>query len=120
MEDVAICNGTNGSYGGPSYDIYLSSRAAKKFVYNKTFTDLASHLGMFVVDEKKKTLLTFDKSGCCWHITERYSVVNNRPVKIFEEVEDATIPDDSKVKITTKTLVKGKWKTSVKYVKREG
>ena len=37
----------------------------------------------------------------------------------FEEVEDATIPDEKKVKITTKNLVGGKWKTSVKYVKRE-
>ena len=24
MEDVALCDGTNGSYGGPSYHIYLS------------------------------------------------------------------------------------------------
>ena len=24
MEDVALCNGANGSYGGPSYNIYLS------------------------------------------------------------------------------------------------
>src|SRR5688500_5198982 len=30
MEDVAICDGTNGSYNGPSYRIYLSSRAAGK------------------------------------------------------------------------------------------
>jgi hypothetical protein len=33
MEDVALCDGLNGSYGGPSYAIYLSSRTAKKFVY---------------------------------------------------------------------------------------
>jgi hypothetical protein len=122
MEDVAICNGTNGSYGSPSYSIYLSSRVAGKFVYHEKFSELGSHLGMFNIDKKKKTLSTFDKSGCCWHITEEYRVVNNRPVKIFEEVEDATVSGANsadKVKITTKRLVGGKWKTTVRYVKRE-
>ncbi|NJM54280.1 MAG: hypothetical protein HC846_13400, partial [Blastocatellia bacterium] len=28
MEDVAICDGANGSYGGPSYQVYLSNKAA--------------------------------------------------------------------------------------------
>jgi hypothetical protein len=118
MEDVAICNGANGSYGMPSYDIYLSSRGAKKFVYSAAFSDLGAHLGMFSVDAKKKTLETFDKSGCCYHVTERYKVVNNKPVKFFEEIEDATISSGTKTKVTTKTLVNGKWKTTVKYVKR--
>lgn len=119
MEDVAICNGNNGSYGGPSYNVYLSSKAAKKFVYNKEFSALGEHLGMFEVDTKRKVLQTFDKSGCCWHITEEFSVVNNRLVKVLSIEEDASIPDETKVKITTKKLVGGKWKTSVKYVKRE-
>lgn len=119
MEDVAICTGSNGSYDMPAYNIYLSSRAAGKFVYSAPLSKLGSHLGMFTVDKKNKTLETLDKSGCCWHITEQYSVVANRPIKIFEEVEDAMIPNQTKVKVTTKTRVGGKWKTSVKYVKRE-
>jgi hypothetical protein len=119
MEDVAICDGSNGSYGGPSYQVYLSSRTAKKFVHNPAFSKLGQHLGMFVVDKKKKVLRIFDKSGCCWHVTEEYSVINNRPVKVFVEEEDATGADETKVKITTKRLVKGKWQTKVKYVPRE-
>ena len=119
MEDVAISTGSNGSYGMPSYNIYLSSRAAGKFVYNAPLSKLGGHLGMFTVDKKNRTLETFDKSGCCWHITERYKVINDRPVKIFEEVEDATNPNSSRMKITTKTLVSGKWKTSVRYEKVE-
>ena len=119
MEDVAICDGANGSYGGPSYKVYLSSKSAGKFVYNKAFSDLGGHLGMFEVDAKKKVLRIFDKSGCCWHVTEEYSVINGKPVKVFVEEEDATIPDETKVKITTKTLVKGKWQTKTKLVKRE-
>ncbi len=119
MEDVAICDGANGSYGMPSYRIYLSSRAMGKFVYDKAFSDLGSHLGMFTVDKEKKVLETFDKSGCCYHITERYSVIGNRPVKIYSFEEDANIADETKVKTTTKLFVGGKWKTTVKYVKRE-
>ncbi len=119
MEDVAISDGTNGSYAMPSYEIYLASRSAGKFVYSPAFSKLGAHLGMLTVDKRKKTLETFDKSGCCWHITERYDVVANQPRKIFEMVEDATIKDETKVKVTTKTLVGGMWKKSVKYVKRE-
>jgi len=120
MEDVAICTGGNGSYGMPSYNIYLSSRAAGKFVYNAALSKLGGHLGMFTVDKKNKTLETFDKDGCCWHITERYKVINDRPVKVFEEVEDATAdPNGKRIKVTTKTLVSSKWKTSVRYEKAE-
>ena len=120
MEDVAICDGLNGSYGMPSYQIYLSSKSAGKFVYNKDLSvELGQSLGMFEVDKKKKVLRTFNKSGCCFHTTEEYSVVNNRPKLVFSMEEDATIKDEKKVKLTTKTLVKGKWQTKVKYVKRE-
>ncbi len=119
MDDVALCNGNNGPYGGPSYSVYLSSKAAKKFVYNPAFSKSLVSLGMFEVDKDKEQLTTFNKSGCCWHITEKYSVVAGRPVKVWEEIEDATIADETKVKITTKTLVGGKWKTTSKFVKRE-
>lgn len=118
MEDVSLCNGQNGSYGMPSYDIYLSSRKERKFVYSKQFSDLGAHLGLFTVLKDKKQLETFDKSGCCWHITTRYDVVGGSPRKVYEMIEDATIADETKVKITTKTLVKGKWKMSVKYEDR--
>lgn len=122
MDDLAICNGSNGSYGMPSYNIYLSDRAAGKFVYNKAFSDLGHHLGMFTVDEKAKMLETFDKSGCCYHITERYKVINNRPVKVYVFEEDATRMSKKyagKVVLTTKTLVGRRWKTSVKVVNRK-
>ena len=119
MEDVAICDGDNGPYGSPHYAIYLSSRAAKKFVYNAAFTKTLIGLGMFDVDKDKKRLIVSNKSGCCWHTSEQYSVVNNQPVKVYQFIEDATIQDETKVKETTKVLVNGKWKTTVKYVKRE-
>jgi len=119
MEDVALFDGTNGSYGMPSYAVYLVSRAAKKFVYSKAFSGLGTHLGMFELDARKKVLRTFDKSGCCFHVVEEFSVVNNAPRKIFVEEEDVTIPDETKIKVTTKQLVHGQWQTKVTYKKRE-
>jgi hypothetical protein len=118
MEDIAICNSTNGSYGMPSYFVYLSSKAAGKFVYDRSFSALGQHLGMFQVDATKKVLRTYDKSGCCSHVTEEFSVVNNRPRKVTELTEDATIADETKMKVTTRTLVNGRWRIQVKYVKR--
>src|SRR4051812_9927096 len=118
MEDVALCDGANASYGGPSYRVYLSSRKAGQFIFNRPLTSLGKHLAMFTVDPKNKTLETFDKSGCCWHITERYKVTNDRPVKVFERVEDATAdPNGKRAKVTTKQLVGGKWKTTVRFEK---
>lgn len=112
MEDVAISDGQQGSYGMPSFNVYLSSRRAGKFVYNEAFSDLAHHLGMFTVDKKAKTLETFDKSGCCYHITERFKVVRNRPVKVYVFEEDAM--NGEIVTITEKKLVNGRWKYKVK------
>jgi hypothetical protein len=123
MEDVAICDGTNGSYNGPSYQVYLSNRARGQFVHSAPFTKLGYRLGMFEVDKGGKTLQTSDKSGCCWHITERYKVVAGKPVKVFEFVEDATGFDEKKnmriIKSTTKTLVGGKWRTKTEITREK-
>jgi hypothetical protein len=120
-EDLALRDGNNSGYGGPSYQIYLYVAQSGKFIKSRPFTDLAQgeYLGMFEVDQKKKVLRSFSKSGCCWHQTREFIVTGNRPKKVFEETEDATIPDERKVKITAKILVKGKWQTRVKFVKRE-
>ena len=120
IADLSIRDGNNGGYGGPSYQIYLFSPKAGKFVNNSAFTELNQgvYLGAMEVDKKKKVLRGFSKSGCCWHQTEEFAVVNNRPKKVYEYTEDASVPDDNKVKLTTKKLVGGKWRTTVKYVKR--
>ena len=75
-------------------------------------------LGMFDLDAKRKRLRALSKSGCCWHMTEEFIVINNRPKKVLEIVEDATIGDEKKVKIITKRLVNGHWRKTIKYVLR--
>jgi hypothetical protein len=120
-EDLALCDGTNGSYGMPSYQIYLFSPQLKKFVNSPAITRLAQgeYLGMFEVDAQQRVLRTSGKSGCCFHVMQEFSVVRNSPRKVFEVIEDATIPDEKRVKITTRKLVNRRWRTSVKYEPRQ-
>lgn len=120
LEDLSLCDGRNGGYGMPSYQIYLFSRRANKFLLSEEFTELSQEgrLGMFERDARRKRIRTSSKSGCCLHMTEEFVVVNNRPKKVFEVIEDATIADEKKVKITTKRLVNGRWRTTVRYVPR--
>jgi hypothetical protein len=120
IEDLSLCDGRNGGYGMPSYQIYLFSPRTKQFTLSKPFTELSQEgrLGMFEADVKRKRLRTLSKSGCCLHMTEEFAVVNNRPKKVLEIVEDATIADEKRVRIITKRLVNGRWQRTVKYVPR--
>jgi hypothetical protein len=118
-EDVAISNGNNGSYGMPSYDVYLYNKEVKQFTKDIKLTEIAStNLGMFRTEKSKKRLITYNKSGCCWHITTEYEILNNELVKVYELEEDAT--DGSiYVTVTERKLVNRVWYLSVKKLKIE-
>lgn len=113
VPDLALQNGTESGYGSASYNVYLYSTRAKKFVFNRKLSDLATapYMGIFSVDRKKKVLRTDQKSGCCMHEVQEYRVINNRPVMVFQAYEDAT--DEKYVVTTEKRLVKGRWRTLV-------
>lgn len=118
-EDLAICNGRNGGYGAPSYNVYLFNSRLNRFVENKKLSELTDgYLGLFFVDPKKKQLLAFSKSGCCYHETELYKVVSNKPVLVETIIEDASGSDNTgyDVLVTTRKLIKGRW---VKRVRKE-
>lgn len=114
-EDLAVCNGRGGGYGAPSYNVYLYSGRSEKFVENKGLSRLTEgYLGLFFVDQEKKQLVAFSKSGCCYHETEKYKVADNKPILVEKTVEDAT--GGRVVVITNRKLINGKW---VKRVRRE-
>ena len=73
---------------------------------------------MMQVDKKKKVLRTFSKSGCCWHQTQEFMVVSNRPRKVYEYTEDAML-GDGKVRIETRRRVNGKWRVSSKTIREK-
>lgn len=108
-EDLAIRNGNHSSYGGPSFDVYVYNITRNQFILSDELTELASkNLGMFQTDRKKKRLITFAKSGCCWHITKEYLVIPNYGLlKVHELEEDAT--DKEFVIVTTRDLINNEW-----------
>ncbi len=108
-EDLAIRNGNNSGYGGPSYDVYVFNQSRGQFVPSKELTALAyENLGMFQTDPVRKRLTTFTKSGCCWHETTEYAVVPKRGLVATKILtEDATSSDGRYVYVTTQTRSNG-------------
>lgn len=125
-EDLAIRDGNESGYGGPSYQVYLYAPRTGKFVKSPRLTAMAHDegLGMFEVDKKRKVLVVYSKSGCCFHQRDEFRMINDRPVKVFEEIEDARLfgdendPSTKRVTITTSRLIKGRWITRVRHEPR--
>lgn len=118
-EDLAVCNGREGGYGAPSYSVFLYDPKSGKFIENISLSRLTEgYLGLFFADSKKRQLVAYSKSGCCYHETEVYRVIQNKPVLTEKRIEEAS-GDDAHgyiVKVTTRKLVNGRW---VKRVRRE-
>ncbi|WDF48483.1 hypothetical protein PQ459_08390 [Chryseobacterium sp. KACC 21268] len=117
-EDLAIRNGNQSGYGGPSYDVYVYHATKKQFVPSDELTSLAyENLGMFQTDHDRKRLITFAKSGCCWHITTEYAVIPKKGLqKVYEFEEDATGGGEF-VKVITRNLINNKWVSKTKKYK---
>lgn len=117
-EDLAIRNANNSGYGGPSYDIYLFDKNKKKFSINKALTEIAStNLGMFKTDTKRKRIIAFSKSGCCWHKTIEYAVKSDKPIELYKLTEDATQNNGELVEVTTEIFKNNKWSKTIKKYK---
>ena len=116
-EDIAVRNGNQSGYGGPSYDIYVCNSTRKQFVPSEELTALAyENLGMFQTDHKRKRIITFAKDGCCWHITTEYAVIPKKGLqKVYEFEEDAM--DGEYVTVTTRNLINNKWTSRSKKYK---
>lgn len=85
-QDLAIEDGQNSCYHGPSFQIFLAT--ATGFESSAAFTELAQdNCGMFQVDAKARRLNTMTKSGCCWHGFSEYVVKNNAPFEV-KRLED--------------------------------
>src|ERR1044071_9624045 len=125
-EDLAVCNGRDGGYGGASFLLYLFDKRSKRFVENRRLSELTEgpYLGLFSPDPKKKRLSAYSKSGCSYHETQVYSLVRGRPVLVEQVTEEATgvgEGDEVLVTTTTKKRVGGRWvvRTKRERVKQE-
>lgn len=114
-EDIAIRNGNESSYGGPSYDVYVYNATKKQFVPSEELTSLAfENLGMFQTDSKRKRLITFSKSGCCWHITTEYQILPKKGLDKVYELEEDAMGGGEFVKVTKRQKIKNKWVAKTK------
>lgn len=108
-EDFAVQNGNHGSYGGPSYDVFLYDTKHQAFRHSQAMTMLiASTLGFFDVDAQSQRLQTLAKSGCCWHRTSRYRVEGNTPVEVWRSTDGASQHMSGYVR-EVEELRNGKW-----------
>lgn len=72
--DIAVQDGQNSAYYGPSYQIYLQGDN-RELIHSAAFTSLAQdYLGMFDVDPENERIHTMTKSGCCWHQFSEFAV----------------------------------------------
>lgn len=114
--DLAIRNGNNGSYGAPTYDIYVFNSTKQRFVKSEELTDLVvDNLGMFEVNHARKRLICKEKSGCCLLLKTEYEVVFRKGLKKVREVEETS--DGETVKVTTRELRNGQWVSNLKKYK---
>jgi hypothetical protein len=112
-EDFAVQDSQQGSYGGPTFRVFLFSPGAGTFVRSEALSNMTHEtLGMFQLDAKRRRLITFAKDGCCMHETDEYAVVRGALVLMASVEEDAT--HDRYVLVTSGHLEGGKWRTATR------
>lgn len=105
QKDLALRDGRNGCYGGPSYQVYLKD--GDSFVHSESFTELAQgNCGFFGIDEEAQTLSTMTKSGAAWHQYSEYKVIDNQAVAV--RIVEEEYNSKGLISITEKTRVNGK------------
>lgn len=113
MEDLVVSNGNYKPYGGISSNVYLYTKG--KFVKHAGLSELETEYMTVEVDRKRRIIEAFVKSGCCFHETTRFRLINNKLVKIYVYTEEWQ--DSDTATVTTETLVGKKWIRKTKKVK---
>lgn len=91
IKDLALMDGQNSCYHGPSFQVFLGT--ADGFRHSDSFTDLAqNNCGMFGFDAKSKQISTMTKDGCCMHEMATYSIRNGEPYLETQTEIDQTSP----------------------------
>jgi hypothetical protein len=116
IEDLALANGDYKPYGGVSYDIFLYSKKAGRFVRNEALSRLSTENVSLRIDRRTRTLETATKSGCCWHERARYRFAGRRLQKFYVFTEDAMSGDGEWMKLVTERLVGGRWRRTTRTV----
>jgi len=91
-EDFAVHDANSGSYGSPSYSVYLYYPTRGRFersARSAPFSDLSeASLRFPQTNGNLRRLRTFSKSGCCVHWISEYDVVAGGPRRVKSETEE--------------------------------
>jgi hypothetical protein len=109
INDLIFYTGNNGSYMSPSFDYYIFNPTQNKFIFNKQLTDIGLGMGI-EIDTKNKRILSFEKSGCCWHQQEGYIYKEDSLILVKR-----MIVDEMEV-VTIEKKINGKWHKTQKKV----
>jgi hypothetical protein len=108
-EDFAVHDADSGSYGGPSYSVFLYRAASKQFVRSAALSNLTEQsLGFPDVDHVRHRLRVFSKSGCCIHWASEYGVIGGIPLRMKTESEEAA-PDEQCILRLEERRADGTW-----------
>jgi len=113
-KDFAILDSYSGPYGSPTYKIYLYQK--ENFTYNKSFSELAhQYMGIFQIDSCKKELITYKKSGCCFHEKTKFIIIKDNKLTPNLMIIDINDPEGQSGR-TIKKFTQGKWVTISKTI----
>ena len=107
--DLAIPKGNTGPYGSKAYDIYVQTLQGK-LLYSSDLSELTDNfMGLPEINSKHKTLTTWAKSGCCYHVSSTWRVIPQRGLQEIAQTIWDTTESEQYVVITERKWINGKW-----------
>lgn len=102
-DDLILWTGNEGSYGGPSFSVYLFNKKTKLMEYSAEISALTvGATGLFKVKEGKINVSY--KEGCCLHVFDSYELVAKEPKLTERVIEDTSGPEPTAI---TEKLING-------------
>lgn len=99
-DDSIIWTGNKGNYGGPSFNVYLFDKRARKMEFSAEISALTvGRSGLFTTEKGKIKVSSSD--GCCLHVFDTYELETNRPKLIERVIENTSGPEPM---VTTERL----------------
>jgi hypothetical protein len=110
-EDIGVMKRGGGEYGTDSETVYLFDSKQERFMESEAMFDLTrTTLGLMQVDSARKRLITMSRSGCCFHETSVWKVVQNTPVRVEQQtVSSDWLPAGCRI-ICDERLENGEWR----------
>ena len=98
-KDLTFFTGFNGSYGSMTFDYYLFDSVQSMFVFNRALTDLHAASVAIEFKKHKKQVISYEKSGCCWHRSSTFEFKNGK-LKLVKRVTEEMDQRDRVIKNT--------------------